>query len=213
MSDCQRAGRPAPGAAGDPKLVPNATGSGSLSTWHSVSLAPGAQLRKTPRPRPGPGTLKSPARRIGTPIPVPGGRIGKRGFPVSRPNRETGVPSLFPGRAKNRESPGWSDSRFPPFFWKALAYLPIENTLNGKRPRLVHRPGPSRPKIPDSRVPVTLGRPSIKSQVETQWTRNILSCRGEYHASALTGSMRLQQKKKGYMILCFPFRVQLERAV
>ena len=24
------------------------------------------------------------------------------------------------------------------FFWKA--YLPIENTLNGKRPRLVHRP-------------------------------------------------------------------------
>jgi hypothetical protein len=41
----------------------------------------------------------------GTPIPVPG-RIGKRGFPVSRsrPNRETGVPSPVQVPRPNRES-------------------------------------------------------------------------------------------------------------
>ena len=52
-------------------------------------------------------TRKSPARRIGTPIPGPG-RIGNRGFPVSRRNRESGIPSPIPGKKSgnrgNRES-------------------------------------------------------------------------------------------------------------
>ena len=48
-----------------------------------------------------------PAHRIGTPIPGPG-RIGKRGFPASRPNRETGIPSPFGTRQKKK-----GDSRFP----------------------------------------------------------------------------------------------------
>jgi hypothetical protein len=56
-------------------------------------------------------TRKPPARRIGTPIPGPG-RIGKRGFPVSRPNRETGIPSPGPFPGKNTGN-GGSDSRFP----------------------------------------------------------------------------------------------------
>ena len=51
-------------------------------------------------------TRKSPARRIGTPIPVPG-RIGNRGFPVSRPNRESGIPSPFPGKIGNRGNGNW----------------------------------------------------------------------------------------------------------
>jgi len=58
-------------------------------------------------------TRKSPAaRRIGTPIPGPG-RIGNRGFPVSRPNRESGIPSPIPGKKSgnrgNRESDFLSD--------------------------------------------------------------------------------------------------------
>jgi hypothetical protein len=55
-------------------------------------------------------TRKSPARRIGTPIPVPG-QIGNRGLPVSRPNRESGIPSPIP---QNRESGDpIPDSRVP----------------------------------------------------------------------------------------------------
>jgi hypothetical protein len=57
-------------------------------------------------------TRKPPARRIGTPIPV-SGRIGNREFPVSRPNRESGIPSPIPGQKKSGIGPGGSDSRFP----------------------------------------------------------------------------------------------------
>ncbi len=50
-------------------------------------------------------TRKSPARRIGTPIPD-SGRIGNRGFPVSRfrPSRETIPPESpdFPKKPGNR---------------------------------------------------------------------------------------------------------------
>jgi hypothetical protein len=51
---------------------------------------------------------KPPARRIGTPIP---GRIGNRGFPVSRrrPNRESGIPSPIPGKKNS----GIGGIRFP----------------------------------------------------------------------------------------------------
>jgi hypothetical protein len=52
---------------------------------------------------------KSPARRIGTPGDSRSrqDRIGNRGFPVSRPNRESGIPSPFPGKIGNRGNGNW----------------------------------------------------------------------------------------------------------
>jgi hypothetical protein len=40
--------------------------------------------------------------------------------------------------AASADRVGLGHARAADFFWKA--YLPIENTLNGKRPSLVHRP-------------------------------------------------------------------------
>ncbi len=77
----------------------------------AASRGPGCQRRPLGFPRTlaaarpscqrQPRPVNSPARRVGTPIPVPG-RIGNRGFPVSRPNRESGFPPRFP--VKTRES-------------------------------------------------------------------------------------------------------------
>ena len=91
-------------------------------------------------------------------FPVPG-RIGNRGFPVSRPNRESGIPSPIPGKKSGiGADSGGSDSRFP-----------------------------------------------SESEHQPQWTRNILS--REYHASALTGSMRLLfrvREREHAAVICLP---------
>ncbi len=65
-------------------------------------------------------TRKSPARPIGTPIPVPG-RIGNRGFPVCRPNRESGIPSRrapFPGKKPHHET----NLQAVQVFWPGLRF-------------------------------------------------------------------------------------------
>ena len=89
----------------------------------------------------------------GTPIPVRG-RIGKRGFPVSRPFPDS-------GESGNGDS-GNEDSPFP------------EKLGNGG-----------------------IGNPGgfLSDEHQLQWTRNILS--REYHASALTCSMRVLFRVRG----------------
>jgi hypothetical protein len=110
---------------------------------------PGASAPRPGNPRPG---------ESGPRFPIPG-RIGNRGFPVSRPNRESGIPSPIPGKKiGNRGRFGASDSRFP-----------------------------------------------SESEHQPQWTRNILS--REYHASALTGSMRLLfrvREREHAAVICLP---------
>jgi hypothetical protein len=60
-------------------------------------------------------------------------------IPDSRPNRESGdFPIPVPGQVGNRGFPPRFPAKSGIGAWKA--YLPTENTLNGKRPRLVHRP-------------------------------------------------------------------------
>ena len=80
------------------------TASGPRTAPHFTALKDGPEQ-----------TRKSPARRIGTPIPD-SGRIGNRGFPVSRfrPSRESGIDDSpdFPkksGNRGNRESDFLSD--------------------------------------------------------------------------------------------------------
>ncbi len=114
-------------------------------------------------------TRKSPARRIGTPIPVPG-RIGNRGFPVFRPNR--GFPSRFP--VKTRESGEISDSRFPSDVRAATA-VDSEYTLPRVSCQCSHRQHAApiqglREGLCCCRVPVT-----TSMEHQPQWTRNILS--------------------------------------